>query len=812
MKKVNPVERLMSKKGSVLFVVLILMSVMIILASALFYFTTSKRAVVVTEYTEIQAYETALNMLDMITNTVLFVDDGTGSSFNDFYEKSIQGMLNGGSPVQAVLRSEELGGTLPGGFGDEVIVDIYSIDKGDDMHDVVIRVTVNYGGKTVSLTRTLGVRGREAPPAPFVGFSKVIASTGYNGGHTNAQVPGAAADIHFDYKDCNHGDPTAPSTCSTNRPTIRAFHTDVKMYGNVSSAKCLTLLGTKHYTTPASGAKQINVWHNLLLAYDDAESKHYVVDNGVSSTDPGIIRVGGNLTIGQGSGTPFGNNIVVYVFGDLIYNDGSTRNATYYVMGNVISSLSEATLSTIVRPMNACVNSRADLNDKVFNGQGCSNMCCVQYKLLWEAAMSPCYRDWDLTSTRVGTNRQKVLDWSNTRANDDSNNASSFNLSNGDTITAAGRPYVFYINESCNITAVECFGTLPDGNNGIFTVIIDTGFGANKKDIYVTLGTPGVSSLNFRWRASNMTENRFKIWVLTVGDGNVIFDIPDNINYVMGGPLGTSDKTRDAVMPYNMALAPGQNCWDNSNSNRGASWIETNFQNTGMTRFLNAITGFQCRAGAVSCASFHAQKDGKCDGFMNLRTDLGSWQADATPTTKSNVCTSSDIQNLFGASQFENITIGTGNGAGMAIRPGGINNNIFFVTMGKLNSITIGEGAFMSGFIYAPYSKYVFDSNEAQGVALYGGMIVSSFVAKSKFYYMGVQPNNDEFLRILTANMGNCHVHPVPPGPACDIGGNITPPPTPCGNSPSCGHPLCTDCYPPVSNSEWEWIIKSTGR
>ncbi|MCL2036490.1 MAG: hypothetical protein FWG83_03785 [Oscillospiraceae bacterium] len=59
-------ERLLSKQGSVLFIVLVIMSFLIIVASSVFYTVSASRESVVMEYNDIQAFQTANDMLGVV--------------------------------------------------------------------------------------------------------------------------------------------------------------------------------------------------------------------------------------------------------------------------------------------------------------------------------------------------------------------------------------------------------------------------------------------------------------------------------------------------------------------------------------------------------------------------------------------------------------------------------------------------------------------------------------------------------------------------------------------------------------------------
>jgi len=178
--------RLVSKKGSVMFIVIVMMSVMIILATAVYYTVPSSRANVVMVYSDTQAYEAAINVLDMFEN-VIFYQDGNGSSYEGLYAKMLA-LDPSDAPLTTTFN-------LPG--AGDVEVEIYAItpDGGSvDSKELVIKSTVTYNGKQISASRTFRA---DVKTESGKGFMKVFATTGLNSAPIRLSTVAVTSDLHF---------------------------------------------------------------------------------------------------------------------------------------------------------------------------------------------------------------------------------------------------------------------------------------------------------------------------------------------------------------------------------------------------------------------------------------------------------------------------------------------------------------------------------------------------------------------------------------------------------------------------------------
>ena len=80
MKKVSFKERMTSKRGSVLFIVLVIMSFMLVLASAVYFAVQNGRQSVVMDYSDSQAFQTANDVLNAIDRYFVLLKPVTGSN------------------------------------------------------------------------------------------------------------------------------------------------------------------------------------------------------------------------------------------------------------------------------------------------------------------------------------------------------------------------------------------------------------------------------------------------------------------------------------------------------------------------------------------------------------------------------------------------------------------------------------------------------------------------------------------------------------------------------------------------------------
>ncbi|MCL1832249.1 MAG: pilus assembly PilX N-terminal domain-containing protein [Oscillospiraceae bacterium] len=420
-----------------------------------------------------------------------------------------------------------------------------------------------------------------------------------------------------------------------------------------------------------------------------------------TSSSPLIVAVQGDLHIGGGvpAGAPtmgdmgggeYTGNIIFLVGGDMIIHNtegnlGSNglfnTNVTFYILGDVTGTPPRTT------NVNSVKSTNADLAwSDVVGGNTLSSTRTVANMLGARTGANGALPLWNFPADRYTGADTVTINWSNSAGTKVALNADAITnlarygisvdkIPEGDSAgNNAERRRIHYIDKNTILNNPTGPGSVDLDKYCI--LLIDTGLDPNNV-VYLRLDGTGTS---FRWNPANNSE---QVAILTLGNGSVVFEIPDAVTYTANG--------RCTIAPYNLAICPDY-C-GNCQSGRWNKCARTFGDNSFMTD------------GAVCCNA-----NNKCS------------------LTNTTGCRSTFIQSLLEPGTGSLRTSIAVNGRwGIAQRGHGarLNMNLFLVHNGT-KPIVINQRSFFTGSIYTPKVGITTSDNAGGNLYHFGSLSASS--------------------------------------------------------------------------------------
>jgi hypothetical protein len=406
---------------------------------------------------------------------------------------------------------------------------------------------------------------------------------------------------------------------------------------------------------------------------------------------PFVITVGENLYIGNApttapaevrtaAGTQTNSqNItgetIVFVGGNLVNTAqqmGSTNgrygsNVTYYVVGTLVNS------SSFNIPSGARIHTNAGDTSVTVNGHTMTVNEWVAARTEIENNMP----DWGNIPTITNT---LALNWGDDRATaagritatQRDNLRTRYGINVSDSMTGS----LWYVDRNTIISQPS--GT--NNRNGVQALIIDTGTDPNNT-VYIQMGVnPATGTANFQWNTVNPGSSQNKVAVLTVGNGSVVFVIPNNVIYV---PTQGMFKG-----PFNLAVAART---DNTQS--GSGWLGCNRLNA-FTYSVNQASSY------IPWLERLMTTTGPRAGFGVLRDDIG-------------VAGFGPVSNYNASNPAATIA------ARNHTHP--LNMNVFLVHNGT-RAVAMQDRSFFAGSIYAPNTTVSMQDNAGGSITHFGSI------------------------------------------------------------------------------------------
>jgi hypothetical protein len=338
----------------------------------------------------------------------------------------------------------------------------------------------------------------------------------------------------------------------------------------------------------------------------------------VATDRPLIITVGGDLHIGgAGSGAP---SSVTYAMGNQWDNGDVTGNVLVLVLGNIYvhNEVATANRSQTVFYSVGSGGSGSLSNTTIHRGAGSTSLS-INGTSPSGGVTTQSVESW-LTARLNPTNNMAVwnmsgVTYANTLAIDWSENGNITATQRGTLnsrygINVTGLNNIWYIDENTIINH-------PIGAGGQRILLIDTGLNANTT-VHVQLGISGT----FRWNPSGQAQDQ--IAVMTLGNGSVVFHVPDAVTYCTSG-LDYPARNRRTGTGTNVTSAPittGQSRVYIGPFNLAVARNTTNTNWTGCSRLGRFMEAANAQTAAAWLNSL-LQHEGSGAGLGVLRGDIG---------------------------------------------------------------------------------------------------------------------------------------------------------------------------------------------
>lgn len=672
-------NKLLNKKGSVLFLVVVVMSILIVAASATFFIINNQHSSVAVRYSSEQSYQTAFSVSTTVSNYIDGYLEAIGKSGKDMDEwentlvaKMIAMSSNTSSNVTSEFDLSDIGM----GKADVVItkktVKTDPVHPENFVHIFEITTTSEFNGETVSVTQV-----KEITTGPTEYFTRFLTSTGKRPEDVLFSSHSILSEAYFENDYTRLGGGIAFTHLNHSLYSLGSIYDDGIKY--VAGESKEIVIAQSYYITSTGGgslyADEMYVGGDLINGAngDYSQTKAINADNvyvlgsmeigsnGVNSSGTAgtTYYVGGDCHIW--CGTSFSGGVTAskfYINGDLYLHDTNNGQGQFFVKGNVIIADSS-------NGMGWAIAERIEYGKDVKMADGSAvDEGSTQYAnkhFVHSPSMAAPFDDSKVTDVtnhiNSSTKKNKYQVWDAEKYFNDTFNPSGtmqpLRLDDEDqpNVTRMNEyvdDYIVTIRESCMITPANAWGA-----GGYHNIFIDTSF--YDKDIYIYL-QPKSGSNTFSFSADGGAQN---INIYIIGKHSVIFILPETANFKMDGQsfIGHIDVFAGLSEHYISASSILNDSWHDR------AFTELRYLQGDGSRLENSL---------------FLDPD---DGATKIKD--GVFNADA-------------------------------------------HNNIFLVTKGTNNSIDFSAQSTFLGYVYAP-SAIMTASGAADGLGFIGGLIVGSY-------------------------------------------------------------------------------------
>lgn len=669
-------NKLLNKKGSVLFLVIVVMSILIVAASATFFIINNQHSSVTVRYSSEQSYQTAFSVSTTVSNYIdgyLEAIGKSGKEMDEWGNTLIAKMLKMPSNTSSNVTSEFDLSSIGMGKADVVITK--KIVKNDPVnpenfiHVFEITTTSEFNGETVSVTQV-----KEISTGPTEYFTRFLTSTGKRPEDVLFSSHSILSEAYFENDYTRLGGGIAPTHLNHSLYSLGTIYDDGITY-KAGESKEIVVAQSYYITSTGGGslyADEMYIGGDLI----NGENGDFNKTKAIYADNVYVLR---NMEIGSngvtdGVGTTYYVNgdchiwcgtehSKFYINGDLYLHNTGNNQGQFYVKGNVIIA------DAYGNGMGWSLAEGIEYGKDVIMSDGSAvDETSTQYTnkhFVHSPSMGAPFDDAKVTDVKnhinSSTKKNKYQVWDAEKYFNDTFNPSgtlsSIRLDDTDDshvslmLDSFDNPkwdsYIVKLDESCIIQPAE------NWQSGNHLIIIDTS--VYDKDIYVYL-QPKTGSNTFSFALNPSAEF---VNVLIKGKHSVIFVLPANVNFVMTGHtfIGHVD-------------------------------VLSSLSNTGYSsdNFLEGVP--------------------PNDYFTELRY----LQNNGSRLENSLYLDSDDGATKFKAGAFS----------------GDAHNNIFLVSKGTNNSIDFSAESTFLGYVYAP-SAIMTANGAAAGLGFIGGLIVGSY-------------------------------------------------------------------------------------
>lgn len=710
--------------GSALFMVISTMAALVVLCTAMYLSVVSSGKVQYATFNEEQAYITSTSVADILS---AYITDSSHSS-SSFVEnilklktgESIETTNGNGFLSLGAAEGSGLDDTALGGYSAKITKLADETEDSTTWHVIDIAVTASKSG-VMETTHTY-LRYKDAEPTKVNDIDRFFTATGYVPNDIIVANGVFTSTMYFDAEFTKisrtvNSDETGDegSACRLNADMICAgtvmFEHEQATVNNPIYSERKDDLSTEPLSWYIGG--------DLVFKGKQPDDFQYMSQNGKN----GLIIVGGDLDLRGTTNRSF-KGVDIYVLGDCYIGEGLLQDVgNLYVAGDVIYSIGinqwggiSAWQPKVNMYVNGEVKTAGDGYHVVFDGS-MDDAAIAKIKAMgtWndntdaEYTVSAAKEKLD---TKIGGSVYPK--WNITAPADTVNiHFDDYNTSN---------EYIYYINEDCKIGKITAAGN----NHYRKFIIIDTGEEGDVRTIQLTDNGDGYFSWCAKPKGDGQTQT-FGVNVLTIGQGTLVIDIPDDVIYHASyaqefvGHMGWYKLLDATVEGYNYEKVPNVVKGYIHNSEDCTTCTYT-------TKTVNGETQYYCEKHKIS---FDTNPNGSCicDGVVDKEAAKSSGKLSDITIPGAN------LVNYSG-----DLTITTDQ-----LLP---NVNIYLESCSESADIRLADGtrdsenSILFGYVYAPYMTYV-DMSTGGGTKCVGGLIVSDYIICGSYAYYYARPDQN---------------------------------------------------------------------
>lgn len=558
-------ERLRSKNGSVLFLVVVVMSILILAASATYYVVTNQRSAVNVRYSSEQSYQTALSVSNTVWNYINgYLTEMNGKEVKN-YNNTVVGKLLAGK----TLTADDLDLTDMGLGKAEIEIkkstDVVMGADGENTSNVFeIKVTADVNGETSTVTKLINIK-----TGPTEYFTRFLTCTGDSGEDVVISAGNLFGAAYFENEFTNFTQGATHINDSLYATgTVVDTGAQYVVYAGLNPDDYEIVINKNFYIEKSDGGALNNKY---LFVGGDFELN----DNKTISSKE--VYICGNCVL---NGTQGGSDTKYFIGGDLHINNNDTRNCTFYVNGDLYLGDDQKPISagngwfnsgTYYVNKNVYINANGnnDGSKKIVYGgdlqvrDGVSQMgTSVKDAATASSAITSAFSgsifnndskkkvdfsNWSDIKTYIesSTTKQKYQEWNAEGYFDSKNSDNSAPVIDlDDWNTYLGTEYIrsksgkdyFYISNKNFV--LKSFDTITQKN-----VVIN----ASSQNVYIKLQgelNPTTGRKEFRMGKSESTA----VNLLITGKKSVVFVLPADTDFIMGTHVVIGH--RDFLLPF----------------------------------------------------------------------------------------------------------------------------------------------------------------------------------------------------------------------------------------------------------------------
>lgn len=674
-------KRLMSNRGSVLFVVLVVMSILIIAATATYYVVNNQHASIEVHYSSEQSYQTGLSIMDAVSYYVkqqfiaMNSNIADGPALNSYANTLCGKMLKQLSVGDSfTANTDAFNQSLKNlGLGDKATVNIKRV-AGPSAEDTTkerkyfeINVTSEAGGETTSITQLIYVDAGKPDPGDY--FTRFLTCTGNRPEDVRLGCRAIIGDGYFE-NDMTEFMASAPTKIRQSLYASGSLVDQGLIYPNSSwgsdydPTQYQEMVIGDNFTIESSAGTNVSMPYIFIGGDFIDKGKTFKVEAGAALTPTGVpsVYIEGDYYYHMNSA----NQANFFVKGDCHITNWGDNSGTYYVGGDLYLSVNQTgnyyVAGNVYNP-----------DGTPFTGSAKASVHSISSSEI-EAAIDASHpdgsiKDWNTVDEyiRTKTQRQSYETWDaegyyNKLLSDGTSTETEINLAGTSTqnFTATEGHQLFKLNSS---------------TEGYSNIVLDV----SSADAYVYLNPDSSGNFNFGSGACNL---------VTKGNHSVILVLPENAkSFKMG------DASLIGNMELSASLIPGKST---EQFEQDVNGVGGNYGNTYFFRER------------IQTENPEKIGDNALFKWSNGQSTIGNFK-----------CANDDSDYIINTS-YATAQSGTSGGSNVA------NNNLFLVTKSSSVNIDLSKQCSLFGYVYAPNAMMECNGSCA-GPQIIGGMIVGNY-------------------------------------------------------------------------------------